>query len=400
MGCAATTSNGMKKILIVTGIFPPDIGGPASYAANIGPVLGKDYEIELITYSHVWRYDGDKKFGFKIARVWKKWPWFLRNLLYALKVIFSARKCDTILTLSTINGGLPALWAKRLFKKPVIVRIAGDYAWQVAAEKGLTNLGIDEFQTSKKTGRIGRLFRMQVKVCRQADLVIVPSEYLSGLVNGWGVDKNKIRVVYNGIDSLDSSLSKEDARNKIGVHGNIILSVGRLVPWKGFRMLIKIMPQLVAINQFFRLVIVGSGPDMEILKTMAANLGLGQKVFLAGAKTQEELKQFLAAADIFVLNTGYEGFSHQILEVMSAGVPVVTTNAGGNTEVIKQGENGFMIRYNDEFNLVEAVKTLWEDKDLQNQFVENGKKTAEKFKIEKMADETKQIFDKFLIPNS
>jgi len=96
----------------------------------------------------------------------------------------------------------------------------------------------------------------------------------------------------------------------------------------------------------------------------------------------------LAAADIFVLNTGYEGFSHQLLEAMLAGVPVVTTRAGGNRELINQGENGFMVNYNDEFNLFEAIKTLWQMPALCEKFSLAGKQTAERFGVTRMLEET------------
>lgn len=126
---------------------------------------------------------------------------------------------------------------------------------------------------------------------------------------------------------------------------------------------------------------------------MVKNMGLDKKVYLVGRKNKEELATYLAAAEIFLLNTGYEGFSHQILEVMMAGVPVVTTAVGGNKEVIHQGENGFMIKYNDEFNLVEAVKTVWQTPELQKRFIEEGKKAAEYFSVDKMINETAKILN-------
>ena len=156
-------------------------------------------------------------------------------------------------------------------------------------------------------------------------------------------------------------------------------------------MLIKIMPRLLEINQFFRLVIVGDGPEKKILESIVKNMHLENKVYLVGSKSKEELATFLAAADIFVLNTAQEGFSHQILEAMTAGVPVITTAVGGNKEVIRKGENGFMVKYNDEFNLVEAIKTVWQAEELRTRFIEEGKKTVEHFNVEKMLQETAQV---------
>ena len=378
----------MKKILIVTGIFPPDIGGPASYAETVGQKLSDDFKVSVVTYSSVRKFSEDKKFNFKITRVWKKLPWFLRHLTYFCKIFFKSKHNDIIFSLSTINGGIAGLMSAKFFKKKFFIRIVGDYAWQSAVLKRKTDLLIDDFQKSKKSGWIRLLFWLQSFICRKADVIIVPSEYISELVRGWGVPKEKVEVVYNGSDFKPAELSKEDSRKKIGIAGNIILSYGRLVPWKGFRMLIKIMPKLLEINQFFRLVIVGEGPELKTLQTMVKNMGLEKKVYLIGKQSKEQLAVYLAAADVFVLNTGYEGFSHEILEAMLAGVPVVTTCVGGNKEIIHQGKNGFMVKYNDEFNLIEAIKTVCQKPELQKMFTENGKETAKYFSVEKMLEKT------------
>lgn len=381
----------MTKLLITTGIYPPDIGGPASFSLSLAKKLSADYKITLITYSSVWKWKEDQQHPFKVIRVWKRIPWFLRHLIYAGKVFWQASRHDRVFVLNVLHGGIPVYLAQLLFKKKFIVKIVGDRAWEAAINGRKTYLMIDDWQKSRKKGWISFLTKGQTGICKKAEKVIVPSQYLARMVRGWGVPENKIIIIYNGVEFAPKDLLKEEARKAIGIAGNILLSVGRLVPWKGFRMLIKIMPQLLRINQFFRLVIVGDGPEYKILQSMVKNLGLDKKVFLVGRKSREELATYLAAAEIFILNTGYEGFSHQILEVMRAGIPVVTTGAGGNREVIQQGANGFMVKYNDEFNLIEAVKTVWQTPELQKRFSEEGKKTVEFFSVEKMLEETVQI---------
>ena len=122
-------------------------------------------------------------------------------------------------------------------------------------------------------------------------------------------------------------------------------------------------------------------------------MNLQQKVFLVGAKTPAEIVRYFHAAEMFILNSGYEGFSHLILEAMSCGVPVITTSVGGNREIIKQGENGFMIKYNDEFNLIEAVKTLWSNPELREHFIKEGKETSSLYTVEKMMTKTLNVIN-------
>jgi len=389
-------SSGPQKVLIITGIYPPDIGGPASYTKTLAQKLSEDFQTTIITYSSVRKYPSDSQAGYKVFRVWKKTPWFWKFFIYAWKVFWETRRHDLILVFSVVNGGIPALLASRLFQKKMFVKVVGDSSWQTAMETGRTFLLIDDWQKAKKTGRAAWLWYWQSLVVRKADRVIVPSRYLSKMVQGWGVSPEKIEEIYNGTDFKPNNSGKEEARKKIGIAGNIIVSVGRLAPWKGFKMLIKIMPKLLQINQFFRLVIIGSGPEEKYLQAMVKNLGLEKKVYLTGSKTHEELAIFLAAADIFVLNTGYEGFSHQILEAMKADLPVITTAVGGNKEIIHQGENGFMVKYNDEFNLIEAIKTVWNISELRGRFIANGKKTVEYFSVEKMLEKTINLISKEL----
>lgn len=378
------------KILIATGIFSPEIGGPASYAKILANKL-KDSGATVLTYSPVLSFKDDNSQPYKIIRVWSKWPKGLRHLNYFFKALSLVRKSNVVFALNAVSAGVPAMYAAKIAKKKFFVKIVGDAAWETAMNKGKTHLLIDDFQKSKKTGWIAVLHKFQYKVCKSADGIIAPSQYLADIVAGWGIPKDKIRVVYNGVDFKGANISQEEAKKKIEIYGDIILSAGRLVPWKGFRMLIKIMPRLSEISQLFRLVIVGDGPDREMLESMIKNLGLERKVYLVGRKSQEELATYMAAAGMFVLNTSYEGFSHQILEAMTTGLPVITTVVGGNKEIIRQGENGFMVKYQDEFNLVEAVKSLWQNMELQEEFKKEGKKTAEHFSSEKMIGETIKV---------
>jgi glycosyltransferase involved in cell wall biosynthesis len=384
----------MKHLLITTGIFSPDIGGPASYARAVGTRLANEgIQVTVLTYSSVYSHADDSRLPFRVCRVWNRIPWGIRHCIYGIRVWIHARRADGILTLNAVSAGVPTILAARLARKPVIVRIAGDYAWEIAAQTGATFLMIDDFQKAPKHGRIARLHRMQVWVCRNARAVIVPSEYLAGLLAGWGVSQEKIRVIYNGVDMPRIDFSKEEARKALHIQGNVIISAGRLVPWKGFRMVLKLMPQLLQVNQFFMLVLVGDGPDMAMLRNVARTLGLERRVLFAGRVSASMMATYLAAADMFVLNTGYEGFSHQVLEAMAAGVPVITTQVGGNREVIVQGENGFMVRYNDEFNLLEAIKTVWRQPELRERMVANGRLTVTAFSVEKMYERTHRFLE-------
>jgi len=383
----------MHKILITSGIFSPDIGGPASYAMTLGKNAPNGFSVTIMAYSNRLKYPDDNKLPFKLIRVWRKLPKGLRHLVYLFKVLSEAGKNDILFSLNAVSAGVPSLIAAKIRRKRFFVKVVGDYAWEIAVHKRKSSLLINDFQDVAKRGFINILAKTQRRVCQKADGVIVPSEYLAGMVKKWGVAPDKIHVIYNGVDFQPSDLTKEEARKKIGIPGNLIISSGRLVPWKGFKMLIKIMPKLLEINQFLRLIIIGDGPEKKSLELMIKNMGLDRKVYLVGKKSKEEMAVYFAAADMFILNSGYEGFSHQILEAMAAGVPVIASAIGGNKEVIRQGHNGFLVRYNDEFNLIEAIKGMHQSQELRDEFAAEGRETVAKYSLEQMISKTFQLLN-------
>lgn len=381
----------LKKITIATGIFTPEIGGPATYVETIAPGLMEfGFDVKVIARSKKSKYPEDKSLPYSVFRIKNS---FLKPLTYFkffLKIFGLARKDDLIFAQSPVSAGYPAYIANKFLKKKFVVKIVGDYAWE---QYSLKNPFVDimDFQNKKVSGKIKNLREIQKKVANAADVIIVPSNFLAKIVGRWGIKPEKIKVIYNSVDLKPLDIPKEEARKKIGISGNIILSIGRLVPWKGFKMLLKIMPELLKINPFFRLVIVGDGPEMKNLEKIKHNLGLEDKVFLVGKKSKEELKIYLKAADMFILNSGYEGFSHQILEAMSMEIPVLASVIGGNKEVIQSGENGLLFPYNDEFYIKQFIKVVHKDNDVRERLIEGGLKTAKLFTPEKMIKETANI---------
>jgi hypothetical protein len=99
----------MKSILITTGIFAPDIGGPASYAKALATRLSSQgVAVTVVAYSSVARHGDDAALPFRVRRVWTKLPWGLRHALFFLRVVFAARRSDGILTLNAVSAGVPA----------------------------------------------------------------------------------------------------------------------------------------------------------------------------------------------------------------------------------------------------------------------------------------------------
>ena len=195
------------RILIATGIFPPDIGGPATYGEIMANALTKQgFNVQVITYSS---NKTNRQTTYKLNKVSRRWPKGLRHFIYFCRLFLLVRKSDVVLALNAVSAGRSASFWAKVFKKRFIVRIVGDYAWEMAVAKGKTSLLIDDFQ---KVAKRGFLHSVQVKTCKNADKIIVPSFYLKKIVTGWGINESKINVVYNAVDFKKSGLSKEEAR--------------------------------------------------------------------------------------------------------------------------------------------------------------------------------------------
>ena len=199
--------------------------------------------------------------------------------------------------------------------------------------------------------------------------------------------ENRINVIYNSIKPAGAKREKIDSRRELGIDGRILLSAGRLVPWKGFDILISLMPDLLEKYPDIKLYIAGDGPERTRLEKAADARGLKGRVIFLGSLKQEELWRYMSASDIFVLNTGYEGLSHILIEALMTGTPVVTTDIGGNPELIENGKNGILVEYNNREELMQAIIRLMDDGKTADEYIKAGEETIKYFTKEKMLDD-------------
>jgi len=381
------------KIVIASGIYPSDIGGPATYSQLIArEFIKQGLDINVICYSDEKDNFIDQQEKFKIKRVLRKHNVLLRYWIYFWNLLNLAKDTDVIYAQGPLAAGFPAMLASRILKKKFVIKIVGDYAWEQYYNKNskseIRNPKPDDIETfqNKKYDFWTELRRkIQKLVVKKADKIIVPSEFLKKIVSRWGINPDKIFVVYNSASGI------ENIKGDLKIGGDIIISGGRLEPWKGMAALIEIMPDLLRENSNFRLIIIGYGPERDNLKLKIKDLKLENEVRLIDRLPHREFLEYFKASKIFVLNSGYEGFSHLLLEAMAVGLPIITTNVCGNPEIVKDDYNGLLVEYNNKTQLKEAILKIWKNNDLQNKFSENGEKTVLEFSLERMLNETIKI---------
>lgn len=362
------------RLLIAADIYPPDIGGPATYAAKLYTHLQSQWDVAVLCYADAPHSDA--------VTVLRRAPALIRYINYFTKVFRLARRADVVYAMGPVSAGLPVCLACLLLRKKYIVKVVGDYAWEQAQNSGSTTLLLDAFQADAVRGKIKILRFAQRLVCRRAAKVITPSAYLKRIVTGWGVVPEKIEVIYNATNILPNAL---EAQRTVGR----IVSIGRLVPWKGFETLIRVFERIRKTYTQAELYILGDGPLKKALVEYIASHGLDACVHVVRVD-HDERDRLLRSAELFVLNTGYEGLPHVVLEAMAAGVPVLTTNVGGNPEVVFDRQNGVLIPYNDYDALYEACMDCLQNPQRMRQYAQQAYHAVARYDVTAMLKRTQE----------
>jgi len=353
------------KILIATGIYPPDIGGPATMLKSLASSLrAEGFGVRVVTYSSqklsepgVYRVAKNKIFS---------------RLHYFLAMFFLSFKADLIYVTDIYSVGWFANLLKKMTGKKYLVRFAGDAAWETATSNGWITDYITDFEKNTYSRQIEKMKARRRRILTEADAVIAVSNFMGDLAKLIGVDPAKINVIHNAIDfgnEVKAGATRLVPADLPG-DGQIIMTACRLTKWKGVDRLIKAMPEIIKRLSRVYLVILGDGPELENLRQLVQSLNLTEQIKFLNRIPHESVLKYLSRADVFVLNTNYEGLSHTLLEAMKAGVPVIATNVGGNPEVITDGRNGLLIDYNNQNQLTEVICRLLADRPLAKSLAE------------------------------
>ena len=355
------------RVLIATGIYPPDIGGPATYSKLLFDELPKKgFSVRVLSFGEVRRF-----------------PKVVRHFLYFFKLFLKAFKSDFIFAQDAVSVGFPSLLVSKILNKKFLIRVPGDHAWEQGTQRfGITD-SIDDFQNKKYNQKVEFLRKIQKFVVSHADVVIIPSNYFKNLVSGWMKNTNTLHTIYNGVD-FESAGTKEDCRDKLGMSDDtiVIVSAGRLVPWKGFDEVISVVSKLQESVLKVKLLILGDGPERENLEALISKKKMENFVTITGNLPRSELLAYLRASDIFILNSNFESFSFQTVEAMYCGTGVIVSRIGSLPELVEDGSSGILFDVNDETAMLKAMKYMIEHPDQKGIMVLHAMQRAQTFSIE------------------
>jgi glycosyltransferase involved in cell wall biosynthesis len=262
----------------------------------------------------------------------------LMNSLLKLWHFFKHGKFDAVITFTHDSNmlGLPLAWLAGIPARigTHLGEIRGMSAWREHLHTSLVNWGI-----------IQKLVASSTRTKNNAVQV--------------GVDPQKIIVIHNAIMPFDvQDVDRDAVRKRIGLQNDDVffLAVGRLVYEKGHEFLVEAMTTVTKSNSHAVTGICGDGPLREQLTYQIERMGLQEKVKLLGL--WDDLHELLAAADVFVLPSRWEGLPMALLEAMMAGLPVIATRVEGVEDVVEEGTHGLLVPLESPDGLAKAILQL------------------------------------------
>jgi glycosyltransferase involved in cell wall biosynthesis len=368
------------RAVIVTGIYPPDIGGPATHAHDLARAMrDRGHDVTVLTVGDgraATRDDGVVAFA-------RSAPWFVRMVRVARWLVRHRASFDVVYA---TGMQLPAVIGARLARRPVVVKVVGDPAWERGYRLGLTTFAFDEFQSrTPDSPRLRLMVGARNWWTRRANAVVTPSAYLQRVVRGWVDDERPVVVVPNGVRR-----AAVDAHGSTTAPGGTLRCtfVGRLIAAKRVDVLIDAVARVPGAT----LTVVGDGPALPELEAHAA--ATGAPVAFLGALAHDAALDTIASSDVFVSATEYEGLPHTMIEALVSGVPVVTSPVGGNEEVVVDGHNGRVVDPPTAERFATVLAQLRDDRDALTKLQHGARESAPQWEFSRCADRLVALFDR------
>ncbi len=298
--------------------------------------------------------------------------------LYAVKVLPGTRGLNHLLCLTQIKRIL-----RRIDPEILHSHYVADYGFW-GAMCGIhpfvvTAWGSDILVRAKAS----KLSKWMVKYAlRKADLITCDADHLARKIGQLGVNREKIKLIYFGVDTEKFNPSKRDLRLRrelqLGPDSPIVISLRSLNPIYDVESLIKAMPHVLSSIPDATFVIVGEGEQRSYLESLAMSLGVRRNIHFTGRIANENLAEYVASSDVYVSTSLSDGgLAASTAEAMACELPVIITDFGNNRDWVKNGEGGFIVPTKDPIVLAEKIVFLLKHEDVRRKFGKINRRVIE-----------------------
>jgi putative flippase GtrA/glycosyltransferase involved in cell wall biosynthesis len=325
------------NILIATGIYPPDIGGPATFAQKIAKSFAEnDIGIRILTYSN--EKDEDN-----ICHIRKDQNIIARYAKYFWKIYRSMEWFDLLYSFDITSVGLPCALIKTIApEKKLIIRLGGDIQWEASLEKRRHDQDLETYYKEKNFPWPENLkYFLANFVLKKADMIIFNSEMLKDIyVNHRGLDAKKTETIHN---FANTAAKKRDAKT---LDKNILFA-GRLVAFKNIPVLIDAFLLINRKNKDIILEIIGDGPEKDNIIELIKEKNLSSYVRISPTLKRDKLLEKTASASVVAVVSLTEVNSNFASEALSLGKTVIMTK---NSEFYFNNRKSALIYYIDPYS--------------------------------------------------
>lgn len=375
------------KICITSPIFPPDLGGPATYVPSLARYLTeRGHDVTVVAFCS----DPDPKgWPFRVVSIPRRWmP--LRYLHDMLQVWRVAKDVDLVY----INEHLAfhVALAGRLRGVPMVIRVCVDGTWEITHRLGWHDDTITDYQHHRYDWRVAWLRSVQRLWWGWMRRIIAPSMFLKRIVEGYEVPPDRVELIHNAYHGPEEfSPSREECRRRLELPDDrvVLLSICRLMIWKGVDGLIRL---LLRLSDDHHLYVAGDGTELDRWTQLAEELGVSDRVHFLGNVPHAEVMSWIRAADVFLLNSAYEGLSHTLLEVMWLGTPAAVSAVCGNPELVEDRVNGRTFGFQDLDGIEAAVREILQDPERAHTYVRRSREKVAHFSREGLFARKERLF--------
>lgn len=374
------------RILIINYEFPPLGGGGGVACHNIARELAKKHEVDYITTAFKGLPSVEKIDGINIFRVpvigrkdmstaslLSMVTFFPSSLIQGMKLCRNTRY-DVINSHFVIPSGLSGTVLSKVFNVPGVISIYGG----------------DIYDPSKTTSphRYHALKKLISELFHHSDRIIAESGNIKMYAEKYYRPDKRIEIIPVG---FVPPVIKSKPRKEMGLDDDeiLIISVGRLVKRKGYDYAIRAVARLQ--EKKVRYIIIGDGPEESNLKELAKELHMERKITFLGYQTEEKKYQYLENADVYLLSSLHEGFGICLMEAMYAGLPIVATDNGGQTEFLTEGNNALFVPVGDVDRTAGKLDTLIEQVNERLDMGARNREAINNLHIEKIASRYESI---------
>ena len=341
------------RIVVLPGIWPPDVGGPATHGPELARFLvGRGHSVQVVTMASA----PPTELPCPVTTVDRNRPFPVRYGELTLRATRAARDTDVVYASSTYAA---AAQPRSPSRRPLVAKLVSDPAYERARRWGLFGGTLEDFQHAGGT-RLTALKHARTRALRRATTLIVPSRYLAEIARGWGLDAGSLHVVPNPAPPARAAGDTERSG---------LVFAGRLTRQKAVHVALDALQYVPATA----LTIVGDGPDRDRLERHAHEAGLNGRVRFVGSLPREEVLDVLAGAEAAVLSSDWENFPHAAVEALAVGTPLVATAVGGVGEVVSDGVNGLLVPPGSPEAFGHALQRLLESPELRTRLSDGAR---------------------------